>query len=337
MTAVQRTLVTGEEVRYQLYLAEPQWEAWRMSRVMEDADHGDARLRRFTVTPEDAVRSYRKASYDPDAIGRWTPQGDYVRLELHRDEPQNLRDRLSGGWYVMMSDTPDEANDHYEVIDAAWTFGGTMLIHGLGLGCVLNACLASPEITHIDVVEKSADVIALVAPYFQEHVDAGRLTIHHDDCATKVWPVGSYWDLVWHDIWEYISTRNLSDPEIAEHGVPYAKLHRKFGARCSWQGSWGFEQAKKRARYDKRRELKVERWVADYNRSPRDVRLDMLVRAAAPILISTEEHMEQWKRMLAHTPANPEDPHGDVMLDVYELQASHEIDLEAAFAIHGDA
>jgi hypothetical protein len=47
----------------------------------------------------------------------------------------------------MMSDTPDEANDHAQVVAALWNLGGDVLIHGLGLGCVLSCALASPPLT----------------------------------------------------------------------------------------------------------------------------------------------------------------------------------------------
>ena len=41
---------------------------------------------------------------------------------------------------------------------------------------------------------------------------------------------GERFDVVWHDIWNNICTDNL--PEMS-------KLHRSYGRRCNWRGSWG--------------------------------------------------------------------------------------------------
>ena len=38
-----------------------------------------------------------------------------------------------------------------------------------------------------------------------------------------------FFDAVWHDIWDEISDENL--PEMH-------KLHRKYGQRANWHGSW---------------------------------------------------------------------------------------------------
>jgi len=124
---------------------------------------------------------------------------------------------------LMMTDTHDEIMDQSEIITTA---RGRVLIHGLGLGITLEAVLLNPEVSSVDVVEKSIDVINLVAPHF---VDDKRVRIWHDDCLTRKWPRGTRWDFVWHDIWPTICADNL--PEIRT-------LHKKFAKRCGWQGSW---------------------------------------------------------------------------------------------------
>lgn len=128
---------------------------------------------------------------------------------------------------IWMSDTPDERRDHSEAYFQAKRRGGRMLVHGLGLGMVIKAMLDLPTTEHVDVVEREADVIALAAPAFERYGD--RLTIHHGDCFEKTWPTGTRWTVVWHDIWRDICTDNLAE---------MATLHRKFGRRCDWQGSW---------------------------------------------------------------------------------------------------
>ena len=143
--------------------------------------------------------------------GRYVPPGTYTRLTY------------KGG--VIMSDTPDELRDLAAVLRRA---RGRVLIHGLGLGCVVRALLAKPNVEHIDVVEREADVIALTARYYAGE----RCTIHHGDAFSHPWPEDARWDVVWHDIWP-----DLRDENLAE----MARLHRRFQDRCDWQGSWGRE------------------------------------------------------------------------------------------------
>ena len=52
---------------------------------------------------------------------------------------------------------------------------------------------------------------------------------HQADALEYKPPRGEQYDVVWHDIWPNICTDNL--PEMH-------KLHRKYGRRCNWQGSW---------------------------------------------------------------------------------------------------
>lgn len=131
--------------------------------------------------------------------------------------------RLSYNGQVVMSDTPAEIRDHFSIISRA---SGRVLLHGLGIGMVLKAILRKSEVTAVDVVEKSVEVLEMVRPYYSDR----RVTYHLADALTKVWPRGVRWDIVWHDIWDTISEDNLGGMKL---------LHRRFGRRCDWQGSWG--------------------------------------------------------------------------------------------------
>jgi hypothetical protein len=297
MTVDSRRTVKDEDgrVTYHLALTDEQWAAWNVrSSLGMDAERtvGGARLVPFTVSADQSKRDLLRSELSASRGGRWTPPDDYVMLEIQDDE---------GGWDVMMSDTPDEANDHAEAIAVAWLWGGRILIHGLGLGCYLNTVLASAHVEHVDVVEISQDVIDLTAPYFQGYVDEGRLTIHHDNALTKKWPVGSFWDVVWHDVWKYIAAYNLTDPSEAENGVTYATMHRKFAGRCHWQGSWGHPQALWMRRQDRRLEAKAAEWSERWNNSTFDERIVMLAEVAVP-------HMPA-DRWLAFLEMQPEDDH----------------------------
>jgi spermidine synthase len=134
--------------------------------------------------------------------------------------------RLMRGDTLVMSDTPAEMRDHFEAVYQA---KGSCLINGLGLGMVLKAILAKPEVTDVTVVEVAADVIDMVAPNYQD----ARVTYVCADALVYKPPKGKRYQMVWHDIWDFITADNL--PEMQT-------LHRKYGRRADWQGSWCKDQ-----------------------------------------------------------------------------------------------
>lgn len=183
-------------------------------------------IERFEVTKESPGYMYFIVK------GRGIDPGVYTRLVRYKDtestpEPQERgSDHIHGA--IVMSDTPAEISDHYEAIRMADIKGGRILIHGLGMGMFLRACLMSEKVTHVDVVEIDQDLIDLVSPHYQDQ----RVNIVQGDAFSYKWPVGTKWDIVWHDIWDTLNPDNLEE---------MAKLHRKFGSRTNWQGSWGKE------------------------------------------------------------------------------------------------
>ena len=138
--------------------------------------------------------------------------GVYTRL---------LRDGSFNG--PIMSDTEAEVWDIDPLFRRA---KGRVLLNGLGLGVALKGVLDKPEVTSVDVVEISQDVINLVWPTYEHDP---RAHIHSGDALTFEWPVGTHWDVVWHDIWPTICADHLKDMHV---------LHRKYGGRAVWQGSW---------------------------------------------------------------------------------------------------
>jgi hypothetical protein len=167
--------------------------------------------------PEATCGSWRVERFKADEIGsllyamkgRGMPAGEeYTRL-------------MRGGTLVM-SDTPAEMRDHYgAVINAR----GSCLINGLGIGMLLQAIIKKTEVTDITVVELSEEVIQMVAPHYLDP----RVTIVHSDAMEYKPPIGKRYQMVWHDIWDNICSDNL--PQMH-------KLHRKYGKRSDWQGSW---------------------------------------------------------------------------------------------------
>lgn len=167
---------------------------------------GSWRIECFTVSPTAAQFSALREG------SRAVSPGTYTALK--RDG------------YVIMSDTPAEIGDHLEAIRKAH---GHCLVNGLGLGMVLQAIARKPEVTKVTVIEKSADVIALVAPHYAA-MFGDKVEIVNADAYEYQPPKGVRYGAVWHDIWDDLCTDNLPEME---------RLHRKYGRRCDWQGSWG--------------------------------------------------------------------------------------------------
>lgn len=155
--------------------------------------------------------------------------------------------RLTHGNNVVMSDTRAEVMDHLTAIREIERHGGRILIHGLGLGLVVQAALRCPTVDSVDVVELNREVVELVGPHYlgrplseaaspdpyspnERWASADqRLRIYLGDALTFKFAPGARWSVVWHDIWTDLTSDNL--PEMH-------RLHRRYGRRCRWQGSW---------------------------------------------------------------------------------------------------
>jgi spermidine synthase len=182
--------------------------------TVPEGQSGEWRVERFTVSEEAAKFDHLRSMF---SSRRYTPAGRYTRL-------------MRGGT-VVMSDTRDEKRDHVSFVQAARDH---VLIHGLGLGMVLQAVLQKPEVECATVIESSADVIALVAP----HYAGPRVEIIHADAMTWTPPKASFFGAVWHDIWDDICADNLEQMKT---------LHRRYGRRSAWQGSWAREYCERQA------------------------------------------------------------------------------------------
>jgi len=170
-----------------------------------NGESGSWKVEDFEV-PKSSIENIR-LSFQPG--GRMVNPGKYKRLTRNNK--------------TIMSNTPAEMRDQSHFIHKA---KGRVLINGLGLGCVLAEVLKK-DIESVTVIEASEDVIKLVAPFFK---DDPRVEIIHTDAYEWKPPKGVRYNAVWHDIWDNLCADNL--PEMA-------KLHRKYGKRTDWQGSWG--------------------------------------------------------------------------------------------------
>lgn len=185
-----------------------------------EGESGDWKIERFTVS-EDEARFFNLRAAIKGNSHRMIQVGEYTKL-THRG-------------HIIMSDTPAEMGDHYQPVHKA---KGRVLINGLGLGMVVEACLRKPDVEYVTVIEISEDVINLVGTYLKERW-GDRLTIIHADALMWQPPKGVRYNVVWNDIWPDICTDNKKT---------MAKLHRKYAQRAQWQGSWARSEIERAAR-----------------------------------------------------------------------------------------
>ncbi len=183
--------------------------------TVRDGQVGDYCVETFVVSIDEATAYNLRASFRDR---RYITAGTYKRLV--RVSNSGIDSRLT-----IMSNTPSEISDHTRFIFKAVN-SEVVLINGLGLGVALTKILKSTTVKKITVVEISEDVINLVGPTF---TGDPRVEIIHADAMEYKPPRGSKYDVVWHDIWDDICGDNLEQMKI---------LHRRYGRRTTWQGSW---------------------------------------------------------------------------------------------------
>lgn len=182
------------------------WEKYQVD--VPEGQLGDWAISKFTITEE--IEKWERLRAAMSYSGRYARVGTYTRLTY------------CGA--VIMSDTPDEIKDHFELFQGK----GHILLNGLGLGVALNWMAQKEDVTKVTVIELSQDVINLVADHYYAKF-GDKIEIIHADALTWEPPKNYRYGFVWHDIWPTICSDNL--PEMH-------KLHRKYGRRCDNQASW---------------------------------------------------------------------------------------------------
>ena len=168
-------------------------------------------VQRFTVSKEEAQFANLRAAISSGGRAREIDPGTYTKLIY--------------GSEIIMSDVPAEVRDHYEPVRKAT---GHCLVNGLGLGMVANAMLQKPEVFSVTVIEIDPDVIKLVSLHYKNKF-GDKISIIEADALTWSPPKGERYGAVWHDIWPNICADNLETMKV---------LHKKYGRRTEWQGSW---------------------------------------------------------------------------------------------------
>jgi hypothetical protein len=171
----------------------------------------------FEVTQDDVDRVRLRDAFQGRMEYHGFTAGKYARLS-HRN-PDGSRGA------TIMSDTWMEQQTNVEFCEQA---KGDVLVGGLGLGMVLLAIQDKPEVRTITVVEKEAEVIALIKDQLPLNA---TVTIVQGDIFTYK-PDKAY-NVIYCDIWDTISGDNW--PEMK-------KLHRRLrkwlkpkGYMASWR------------------------------------------------------------------------------------------------------
>ena len=170
------------------------------------------KIEKFEVSRKGADFNNARASFSFSCRGQRIEPGTYTRLLYERT--------------TVMSDTLSEIRDHMGIINAA---KGRVLIGGLGLGMVLQACLEKPGVEHVTVIEKSSDVIKLVGEHYKAKYE-DRLSIIQGDILEWKPAKGQRWDAAWFDIW---------NEKCGDNTDQMSTLNRRYGRRTDWKGCWG--------------------------------------------------------------------------------------------------
>lgn len=184
-----------------------------MSHLIPPGAQGSVRVEHFEVSEAEASFS-RMREAATGGRERSVRPGTYTRLVVDGQ--------------LMMTDTQMEQETNAGLLRAA---RGNVLIAGLGIGMVLVPLLKKAEVNTVLVVEKSQDVIDLVAPHLvKEHED--RLFVFQGDILT--WKPDPSWtfDVIYFDIWPSITADNLDDMKALE------RRYRKVLKPGGWMASW---------------------------------------------------------------------------------------------------
>lgn len=174
---------------------------------------GDWSIEKFTVNEDEANNHNMMSVFSFSGGQRYIIAGEYTKLVRNGT--------------IVMSDTPAEIGDHIFFINEAT---GNVLINGLGLGLVIEALFQKKEVKSITVIEKSLDVINLVSEHYKNKCPKDKkLNVIHADALEYKPEKDKKYNAVWHDIWDYICGDNLEKMKT---------LHRKYGRKTNWQGSW---------------------------------------------------------------------------------------------------
>lgn len=133
---------------------------------------------------------------------------------------------------TVMEDTPFELRTHLEFVLKA---RGSVLITGLGLGCVIRGLLCNPAVTSVTCIENSKEVLSMVQPYMPQD----RLEIVEADALEWTAKNRTVFDFAWHDLW---TNRSAGEPFL---DLWHVHMMRNLKKTVRNQGAWAFTRTAK--------------------------------------------------------------------------------------------
>jgi len=214
-----------------------------MHEVLSEGELGEAKIAYLNIGQAEASLTAVRAAVNPGR-DQAIREGTYVQLFV------------TG--CLVMSDTQMEKRSNMHAVHEST---GDVLIAGLGLGMILIPMVTKPEVTSVTVIERSADVAALVLPQLQAYLAgkygvrvAAKLKVIVADIFDWKPPTGQKWDCIYFDIWSDICGDAL--PEMG-------KLHRRYARRKTNKGafmaSWQREYLQRLERQE-RAQRRAWRW-----------------------------------------------------------------------------
>jgi hypothetical protein len=211
------------------------------------------------LSPDDFIaaakvpKRLRPQSFGPWSIERWTVDG--LRKKLGREftfaeslSIAHSTSRIGGNEYTMlwrvswrtlhlgdqrevvMEDSREELRKHLPI----WMNAkGSILVTGLGLGCVVRGLLTSPAVRRVSVVEIDSQILRVIGHEFAANP---RVELICADALT--WQFGGRrWNFAWHDLW--------TDGEEHLQNL-HVRLIGRYGDNCERQGAWNLPRFVKR-------------------------------------------------------------------------------------------
>jgi hypothetical protein len=121
------------------------------------------------------------------------PPGEEIEYD-HETRWHSLREEGA----VWMTDMPIEQAQHRRELAEVV---GDVLVGGLGLGVGATMLANDPLVSHVTVIEKSPEVVELVAPHITKRLPFDKLDIVVGDLFEKIPRLGHTFDWAFYDIW----------------------------------------------------------------------------------------------------------------------------------------
>lgn len=190
-----------------------------MREVLRPCSIGDWRLQYVKVLPG----FVREAQAEAEEKHNWFEIADLVPAVYVRLMHENT---------LWMSDQPVERRTMLPLLDGA---RGTVLLGGLGIGCVLVPLARLTRVRHIIVLEKSPEIIAMVWPQVRDYLSqSGAEKIEVIEADAYQYQPNQGLDTVYMDIWpSWYRDNSEGIAEIRRRYEPYLSPN-------GWLGCWSY-------------------------------------------------------------------------------------------------